>query len=570
MQPGLPIPQGPMHARPGTRAPSSHSQHATPSGSSLLPPLLQTAHLPISQLESLRFKANQIIDAIFALYSMLMSEMNPAYMPSWPEILSKYNVILSQTHNFSNALLNPFPSSSSGGLGRGGGGGGGGAGGGIGGTGAGAGGQAENIYHKIAVHPNMPLKDPQTEMALVNVLVTVPILDVYKQENEIVRRLSEHMAETRGMLGALGIASGVGPGGAYDARVNGFGLPAARKPEYEEVLRECARIREAHDERCERAVRAVAMLREQFDMKARVEDLPMDEPEEHGWDHHYPEPNEDDEEQDEDDDGRSAGDAGEGDEEGDEGDDDVGMESVDEDEGEENNSEQEDEVNIEEELSYREEDLAQTPAEDSQSNHPTPTQPPPSQTPSPTKSQPPAQAVPAPAVPPPPAPAPVTAPAPTPAPPVPAPVPAPATAPTQYSPPAPPKFTQPTQPQFAQPPPSQFAVAVQQHQQQQQHPQFAYAQYAAQFAAGQYGYNPYGALAQGQPQGQQQQPSQQQLQFQAQLHQLQVQHSQRMAQQQQAQQQAQQQQQQPATSVNNPIVIDDDEPESRREVIDLT
>src|SRR6267154_5260085 len=62
--------------------------------------------LPIAQLELLKFKANQIIDSIQALQRTIdVGGQN--VMPAWPDILSKYNVILSQTHSFSQSLLSP-------------------------------------------------------------------------------------------------------------------------------------------------------------------------------------------------------------------------------------------------------------------------------------------------------------------------------------------------------------------------------------------------------------------------------------------------------------------------------
>lgn len=102
-------------------------------------------------------------------------------------------------------------------------------------------------------------------------------LDVLKLENETVRRLAEHMS-TRGSLGVLGAPP--------PAPTNGFtyGIHAApKKPEYEDVLRECTEIRNAHDQRVDRAVRAVTMLRDKFDWKQRVE-VEVEEPEELEWD----------------------------------------------------------------------------------------------------------------------------------------------------------------------------------------------------------------------------------------------------------------------------------------------
>jgi len=216
------------------------------------PPLgrLPAAPLPISQLESLKFKANQIIDSIIALQRTIEAGGHPSAMHAWPDILSKYNVLLSQTHNFSNALVQPFPTSSSSSKVP-----------------------PQNIFERIALHPRTGMSDAQLDGDVIPLLRNQQTTDVLRTENETVRRLAEHM-NTRGSLGVLGIAS-------PPTHPNGFGIP--KKPEYEDVLNECAEIRGAHDRRVERAVRAVMMLREKFDWKQRVE-VEVEEPEELDWD----------------------------------------------------------------------------------------------------------------------------------------------------------------------------------------------------------------------------------------------------------------------------------------------
>ena len=218
------------------------------------PPLplghLPTAPLPISQLESLKFKANQIIDSIIVLQRTIDAGGHPSAMHAWPDILSKYNVLLSQTHNFSNALVQPFPTSS-----------------------LSSKAPAQNIFERIALHPRTAMTDPQLDAEAIPLLRNQQTTEVLRAENDTVRRLSEHMS-TRGSLGVLGIVS-------PPSHLNGFGVP--RKPEYEDVLNECAEIRGAHDRRVERAVRAVIMLREKFDWKQRVE-VEVEEPEELDWD----------------------------------------------------------------------------------------------------------------------------------------------------------------------------------------------------------------------------------------------------------------------------------------------
>ncbi|KAJ7100660.1 hypothetical protein B0H15DRAFT_919874 [Mycena belliarum] len=214
--------------------------------------------LPVDQLESLRFKANQIIESIYGLQRTIEAG-NQNYMPPWPEILSKYNMLLSQTHNLSTALVAPLQAAS---------------------ISFGANGVPQitkptagvNPYEAIALHPSMGMPDTQLDNEVIPLLRNQQTTDVLRMENDTVRRLAEHMA-TRGSLGVLGTALPPPPGHGM--------LP--RKPEYEDVLRECTQIRTAHDQRVERAVRAVAMLRDKFDLRQRVE-VEVEEPEELSWD----------------------------------------------------------------------------------------------------------------------------------------------------------------------------------------------------------------------------------------------------------------------------------------------
>jgi len=74
-------------------------------------------------------------------------------------------------------------------------------------------------------------------------------------ENDTVRRMSEHMSSKKD----------------------------SGKASHEDVIRECDQIKLEHDERVDRAVRAVTMLREKFDWKTRVE-VEQEEPEELDWD----------------------------------------------------------------------------------------------------------------------------------------------------------------------------------------------------------------------------------------------------------------------------------------------
>ncbi|KZT71202.1 hypothetical protein DAEQUDRAFT_142267 [Daedalea quercina L-15889] len=201
--------------------------------------------LPIAQLESLKFKANQMIESIQLLQRTL--DMG-GYMPAWPEILSKYTILLSQSHNLSTSLLGPLHSASQ--------------------TGSST--SSGNLYEKLSLHPSTAMTDSQLDNELIPLLRNQQTTDVLKLENDIVRHLAEHM-ETKGSLGVMtqsGRAAGPFQG---------------KRTEYDDVLRECEQIRVEHDERADRAVRAVAMLREKYDWKARVE-VDQEEPEEIEWD----------------------------------------------------------------------------------------------------------------------------------------------------------------------------------------------------------------------------------------------------------------------------------------------
>lgn len=197
--------------------------------------------LPVGQLESLKFKATQLVDSIQTLQRTI-EYGGAAALPPWPDILSKYTVLLSQTHSLSAAL-------------------------------SGAGG-AGGAFARLAVHPRVPLADAQLDNDLIPLLRNNQTTDVLRAENESVRRLAAHMA-TRGSVGVLGAASGTAPSGVR--------VREEKKPEYEDVARECAEIRTAHDARVERAVRAVAMLREKYDWHSRVQ-VETEEPEELDWD----------------------------------------------------------------------------------------------------------------------------------------------------------------------------------------------------------------------------------------------------------------------------------------------
>ncbi len=216
-------------------------------------PFLPPSPLPIGQLESLKFKTNQIIESIQSLQWTLEAG-GQSVMPSWPDILSKYNILLSQTHSLStslvslhsqNAASSSKPTSS------------------------------QSPFEKLALHPHVGMSDKQLDDELIPLLRNQQTTDVLKLENETVRRLSERMV-TKGSLGVLA------PPSTHLLGAGRFGTQPKRT-EYEDVLRECEQIRVEHDLRWERAKRAVNLLRDKYDWKARVE-VDQEEPEELEWD----------------------------------------------------------------------------------------------------------------------------------------------------------------------------------------------------------------------------------------------------------------------------------------------
>ena len=189
-----------------------------------------SANLPIAQLESLRFKVNQTIDSTLHLRRILEAG-GQNIMPQWPTILTRYNILLSQTHSLSTSLATTFPKSNA------------------------------NIFESLALHPTLGLTDTQFDAGIIPFLRNLQTTEVLRMENETVRRMSEH-SDTGG---TLGIVTGVS------------------KASHEDVIRECDQIKLEHDERVDRAIKAVTMLREKYDWKARVM-VEQEEPEELDWD----------------------------------------------------------------------------------------------------------------------------------------------------------------------------------------------------------------------------------------------------------------------------------------------
>jgi hypothetical protein len=248
-------------------------QGATPSASfghvctnRMSQPTLPPPPLPISSLESLKFKATQLHESILALQRTIEYGGVDA-MPSWPDVLSKYNVLLSQTLNLSVGLVGSTSATPMA-------------------AGAGIGGAIEgNQYTRIALHPNISLTEAALDNDLIPLLRNQQTTEVLRLENDTVRRLGEKM-QTRGVAGVLGLAS---TNSAAHASTSG---PAPsiqpmdkdeEKPTYSQIISELTTIRDAHDARVDRAIRAVTMLRDKYDWKTRVE-VEIEEPEELEWD----------------------------------------------------------------------------------------------------------------------------------------------------------------------------------------------------------------------------------------------------------------------------------------------
>lgn len=226
----------------------------TMSSSSTAPPLFfqEQATLPVAQLESLRAKINQMVDSMQTLqHTIELGGQN--VMPAWPDILSKYTMLLSQSHNLSMSLVG-YAAMASGRV-----------------NGAASTSAPRNPYESLALHPSVPMSDTQLDNEIIPLLRNQQTNDVLKLENDTVKHLAEHMT-TRGSLGVLAPQPSSGPLRRLGAKV-----------EYSHVLQECEQIRLEHDERVDRAVRAVALLREKYDWKARVE-VDQEEPEELDWD----------------------------------------------------------------------------------------------------------------------------------------------------------------------------------------------------------------------------------------------------------------------------------------------
>lgn len=173
----------------------------------------------IAQLQSIERKATALEDALSSLQQTIHYGGLPA-MATYPELLSKYSVLVSHTENLATSLA------------------------------------AANLRGMV-IHPRVVPEDQSAfESAANNYLNRAQNLSVYAQENAAVRRLAEHMRTGQGVLDL--------------------------KPAHNDVQAECAEIRDAHDSLVTRATLAVELLKEKYEWKSRVE-VAEEEPENIEW-----------------------------------------------------------------------------------------------------------------------------------------------------------------------------------------------------------------------------------------------------------------------------------------------
>jgi hypothetical protein len=241
--------------------------------------------LPVGQLDSTKFKISQIMESILAL-SATIECGGQNVMPAWPDILAKYNVLLSQTHNLSLSLASTLSLHASqqqqGQL--------------VGESTANAPVASTRPFSKLALHPTTGVPDVQFDNELIPLLRNQQTIEVLREESATVRRLQERL-----------------PPSVVTQQKERPNAPET----HHAVIDACDSIRREHDSRCDRAMRAVALLRERYDWKARLA-VEMEEPEEfipnHGLE---PDPNTGGTADDDDDDNEDDDEDNDNDEEGD-------------------------------------------------------------------------------------------------------------------------------------------------------------------------------------------------------------------------------------------------------------
>lgn len=208
--------------------------------------------LPLGQLESLRFKINQIIDSVQNLQRTIEFGVQtsggfiPNALPPWPDILAKYNLLVSQTHTLSTSLAAAFaqaaPSNPTLGLpGR-------------------PKPQPSNPFEKLALHPSVNMTEAQFDNDLIPLLRSQQTVSVLNEENVLVARIQEAIKELNsGMNGISRLVQSSSSGSNLN------------QIDHERTIQACETIRSAHDVRIDRARRAVTMLRDKYDWKLRLD-----------------------------------------------------------------------------------------------------------------------------------------------------------------------------------------------------------------------------------------------------------------------------------------------------------
>lgn len=185
----------------------------------------------VGLLESLKYRMNQLIESIGALQYLIHNNNTPA-MPPWPDILARYNLLLSQIHGLFNAL-SYVPSQNQ---------------------------QSQQdqasqqhgntrSLQNLVVHPTVLITQYQLDHGLQQLFRTTQTLEVLNEEDSIVRKIAAVLKTST----PEGVPLHPGPEGCM------------------RVVHECAEIKLEHDARVQRAVRAVTLLRDKYDWHARVE-----------------------------------------------------------------------------------------------------------------------------------------------------------------------------------------------------------------------------------------------------------------------------------------------------------
>ena len=192
-------------------------------------PGMPSEQLPTAQLESLKYRVTQIMESITALQFLVDANGAPA-MPPWPDILARYNLLLSQTHSLSVSLSFALahhqqqqqPGQKN---------------------------PPANPFQNLALHPSFSIPEQQLDNAVAPLLRNQPTMQVIKEEEGSVRSIA-----------------------AVTKSATPEGVPAAPGTEgCAQVVQECLEIKMAHDSRVERAIKAVALLRDRYEWRARVE-----------------------------------------------------------------------------------------------------------------------------------------------------------------------------------------------------------------------------------------------------------------------------------------------------------